>query len=154
MENRRGVRFAIDYLNSFFPVVLFKDELHKRAGCTCSYDDLARKLRRAAVLGQVKAVPYENEKGTKITKYQGNPGWINPRVYGIPMVFKEKLFIPLENKLPEPAPAPAVFFFETLQAPGVYSPYYTSEQAMIEDAVTKGIEAVYFTGTHENPVRL
>lgn len=151
MENRRGVRFAIDYLNSFFPVVLFKDELHKRAGCTCSFDDLARKLRRAAVIGQVKAVPYENEKGTHITKYQGNPNWRNMTPKKARKEFKKATEA---ISILEASPAPAVFFFETLQNPGQFSPYYTDRQAMFADAVSKGLEAVYFTGTHDNPVRL
>lgn len=75
MKNRRGVKFAIEYLNARFPIVLFKDELHHRARCTCSHDDLARKLRAAAAAGKIEAIPYENEHGTRITQYLGIPGW-------------------------------------------------------------------------------
>ena len=68
---KRGIRCAIDYLNSFYPVVLFKDELHKRAGCNVCVDSLSRKLRAAAAKGEIKALKFIKDDGREVVKYQG-----------------------------------------------------------------------------------
>ena len=149
----RGLKVAIDYLNSFHPIKLVPEELKKRAGLDCMSDTLARKLRdntnRLDPLKGRVIVSYEPAKSGKneVAYYQGNPSFVAP----------EKK--PKREDTPGVNPiyaktAPAVFFFETLQAPGVYSPYYTGLSNMKEDIMVKGLEAVCFTGSHEKPVRL
>lgn len=150
----RGLKVAIDYLNSFYPIKLVPEELKKRAGLDCMADTLARKLRDNTnrlepEKGRV-IVSYEQDKNGRndVAFYQGNPKYVAPE--------KKKAkredtpgVNPIYVKI-----APAVFFFETLQAPGVFSPYYTSREVMRQDALDKKLDAVFFTGSHEKPVRL
>jgi hypothetical protein len=139
----RGLAVAIDYLNSFHPIKLVPDELHKRAGCTCKVDTLSRKLRdntnrQEPEKGRVIVFYDLDKRGDKVAFYGGNPGF----------KFEDR------NKKPKRVNIPAVFFFETLEKPGVFSPYYTSREVMAQVTLEKGLEAVYFTGSHEKPVRL
>ena len=151
----RGLKVAIDYLNSFHPIKLVPDELHKRAGCTCKVDTLSRKLRdntnrMEPEKGRVIVFYDLDERGDKVAFYRGNPSF----------KFEDrKKFLGMDPGKPGSdrtvikAP-PALFFFETLQKPGGFSPYYTSREVMHQDALAKGLSAVYFTGSHEKPVRL
>lgn len=148
----KGVKVAIDYLKSFHPIKLVPDELHKRAGCTCKVDTLARKLRdntnrQEPDKGRVIVFYDLDERGDKVAFYQGNKAYVAPERK------KKREDTPGVNPIYAKT-APAVFFFETLQTPGVYSPYYTGLSNMKEDIMVKGLEAVCFTGSHEKPVRL
>ena len=148
----RGLKVAIDYLNSFHPIKLVPDELHKRAGCTCKVDTLARKLRDNTnrlepEKGRVIVFYDLDERGDKVAFYQGKKAYVAPERK------KKREDTPGVNPIYAKV-APAVFFFETLQTPGVYSPYYTSREVMAQDALDKGLSAVFFTGSHEKPLRL
>lgn len=150
----RGLKVAIDYLNSFHPIKLVPDELHKRAGITCKVDTLSRNLRdntnrMEPEKGRVIVFYDLDERGDNVAFYRGNPGF----------KFEDRKKKPKREDTPGVNPiyakvAPAVFFFETLEKPGVYSPYYTSREVMHQDALAKGLAAVYFTGSHDKPVRL
>lgn len=164
MADKRGIKVAVDYLNSFFPIKLVAEELKLRAGCTCMSDTLARKLRdntnreddsrktpEGPFKGRVVVFYVPDKDGrNEVAYYQGNRAFVAPP--------RKKMILGMDPALSGSEKtvvlAPRVFFFETLQAPGNYSPYYTSEQAMIQDVVQKGMEAIYFTGRHEKPVRL
>jgi hypothetical protein len=161
MADKRGVKVAVDYLNSFFPIKLVAEELKARAVCTCMTDTLARKLRDntnreddskktpdGPFKGRVVVFYVPDADGRNdVAYYQGN------RAFVAPPRKKKREDTPGVNPIYVKR-APAVFFFETLQKPGVYSPYYTSRAVMHQDALDKGLEAVYFTGSHEKPVRL
>jgi len=160
----RGLKVAIDYLNSFHPIKLVPEELKKRAGCDCMTNTLARKLRdntnredntETNPTGPFKGrvvVFYEMDKEgrNKVAYYQGNRSFVAPE--------RKKIILGMDPAKPGSErtilKTPAVFFFETLQTPGVYSPYYTSLASMKEDIMVKGLEAVHFTGSHEKPVKL
>ena len=158
----RGVKVAIDYLNSFHPIKLVPDELHKRAGCTCKVDTLARKLRdntnrQEPEKGRV-IVSYElDERGDEVAFYRGNPSFVAPERK------KRREDTPGVNPIYAKM-APAVYFYaiEDSRNPVLsFSPYYTSreelDKKLVEVKAACGIKLFkfpVFTGSHEKPVRL
>lgn len=66
----RGIACALDYLRAFYPIILFKDELHEMAGITVSYGALERKLRLAAADKKIRRIEFG-----KVVKYQHNPDY-------------------------------------------------------------------------------
>jgi len=157
----RGLKVAIDYLNSFHPIKLVPEELKKRAGLDCMSDTLARKLRdntnRLDPLKGRVIVSYEPAKSGKneVAYYQGNPSFVAPER-------KPKR----EDTIgcnPKYAPAAPAVFFYAIEGKGSlsFSPYYINredmEKKMVEVKAACGTEQFKFptyTGSHENPVRL
>ena len=66
----RGLKYAVDYLISFYPVTLVPDDIHKRAGITVEHATLQHSLRRAVRQGQVRVVYFRDSKGIKIAHYK------------------------------------------------------------------------------------
>jgi len=161
----RGLKYAIDYLNSFHPIKLVPDELHKRAGCTCKVDTLSRKLRdntnrMEPQKGRVIVFYDLDERGDKVAFYRGNPGF--------KFEDRKKKILGMDPGKPGSDKtvlrAPAVFFYaiEDSRNPVLsFSPYYTSreelDKKLVEVKAACGIQFFkfpVFTGSHEKPVRL
>ena len=128
---KRGLTYAIDYLNSF-GVTLIPDDLHKRAGLDIKCDTLAHSLRRAARDGKVSVEYKPDSRGVSIAYYRGVPGW-KP-----------------QDRPKTTVKAPTFFFF-TLKHSPVCSPYMATIEAVLNSPYySKGCKI--WTGTFEAPI--
>lgn len=161
----RGLKVAVDYLNSFYPIALVPEELKKRAGCNIMVDTLARKLRANTnrmepEKGRV-IVSYDlDERGEKVAFYGGNPGFkFEDRK-------KPTRLLGIDPGKPGSDRTvyrvPAVFFY-AIEGKGMFSfsQYYNNredmEKKLVEVKAACGTELFKFptyTGSHDNPVRL
>lgn len=157
--DKRGLKYAIDYLNSFYPWKGVPEEVKARAGCTCMSDTLGRKLRdntnreddtennpAGPFMGRVVVWYVMAEDGkNKIAFYQGNPSFKAPErkkkqredTAGVNPIYAQ--------------PAPAVYFYALNGQDHVYSPYYVSMDDIIPKLESLDDKRIY-TGSHEKPV--
>lgn len=126
---RRGIKYALDYLKSFYPLELFKDELYKRAGCSVSHEAVYRKLRLAVERGEIEAIPHETADGKTIKKYRYNPAYIS------------------EKKVS------ADWFFFSVRGNITPSGYYQSVDALMVDVKARGLTPLHiYHGTYDRPL--
>ena len=160
---KRGLKYAIGYLNSFYPISLVPEELKKRAGCNIMVDTLARKLRantnrQEPEKGRVISEIYINENNLRVVRYKGNPGF--------KFEDRKKKILSMDPAKPGSertvVRAPAVFFY-AIEGQGQlsFSPYYNNredmEKKLAEVKAACGTELFKFpayTGSHEKPLRL
>ena len=137
---KRGLKYAIGYLNGFYPIALVPEELKCRAGCNIMTETLGRKLRantnrEEPPKGRVIAEHYVNADGQRVTRYKGNPGW----TYQKPA-----------KASPRPAQAPCWFFYSN-GVSVVPSPLFPTLAAL---KASPGYQVGFalWTGSHEAPV--
>ena len=149
---KRGLKLALDYLNSFYPGEMVPDDLHKKIGATIKVDTLAHSLRRAHREGKVAVVYKKDNSGVNIAHYRAMRDGVNATEHKPDLVHRSKVQPKVEPKKTG-AKFPAVFFFELADKLGKFSPYYTS-QAALEMAVPSGANFHIYTGSHEKPERI
>lgn len=68
----RGLKYAVDYLISFYPVTLVPDDIHKRAGITVEHATLQHSLRREVVKEKspIRVIYRKSLSGVKIAHYK------------------------------------------------------------------------------------
>ena len=137
---KRGLKYAIEYLNDFYPIALVPEELKRRAGCNIMTETLGRKLRantnrNEPLKGRVIAEHYVNADGQKVTRYKGNPGWTCQK--------------PVKSS-PRPAQAPCWFFYSN-GVSVVPSPLFPTLAAL---KASPGYQVGFalWTGSHQAPI--